>query len=215
MHLRDLNPETTGLSPTEIYKLLKALPIRSSRDEIRSILENDDRLDTLFTPHPEPADGYRVRQVIVFGIGECARSAQGGDLLKRHDLEGFGELKHLSHSGDRQFRYQGGESTPVDNRISDADLDTLATQGSPLALQSGGYDCSCAELDELTDIANGVKGCVGAGLTGGGLGGCVLALVREDAVERLVATVNEQYYAPRNLPDNTLVCSSAEGACIV
>ena len=215
MHLRDLNPETTGLSPSEIYQLLKALPIRASRDEIRSILENDDRLDALFTPHREPVDGYRVRQVIVFGIGECARSAQGGDLLKRHDLEGFGKLKHVSHNGDRQFRYQDGESTPVDNRISDADLLAMADKGNLLALQSGGYDCSCAELDELTDIANGVEGCVGAGLTGGGLGGCILALVREDAVERLVATVNEHYYAPRNLPDNTLVCSSAEGACIV
>ena len=60
-----------------------------------------------------------------------------------------------------------------------------------------------------------VDGCVGAGLTGGGLGGCVLALVREEAVDRLVKALTDEYYTPRELPDGTLVCASAEGACLV
>lgn len=215
-HLRDLNPDSTGKSVSEIYAMLKDLPIRASRKDIRNaLLGHADRLDVLFSPHAEPEEGYRIRQVVMFGIAECARSEQGGELLKNGDLEGFGKLKNLSHDGDRQFRTVGESAGPVDNRITDEDLESLIKSGDPLSLQSGGYDCSCEELDSLTDIANSVEGCVGAGLTGGGLGGCVLAIVREDAVDSLVRAVNEKYYAPRQLPDSTLVCSSAEGANIV
>jgi N-acetylgalactosamine kinase len=215
-HLRDLNPNTTGRTVSEIYAMLRDLPIRASRSEIRAALpDHAERLDTLFSPHPEPPDGYRLRQVIMFGIGECARSNRGGELLRQDDLEGFGQLKRLSHDGDRQYVTGEDSTTPVDNPISDADLESLIASAPPLSDQSGGYDCSCEELDRLTDIANGVEGCVGAGLTGGGLGGCVLAIVQEDAVADLVKAVNDAFYTPRNLSDGTLVCSSAEGACII
>lgn len=215
-HLRDLNPETTGLPLSGVYALLRDLPVRASRDDIRAALpEEADRLDTLFSPHPEPADGYRVRQVVLYGIAECARSALGGDLLKAGDLEGFGRLKRFSHDGDRQFRTGNGDPTPVDNRVTDEALEKLIAEAPPLPDQPGGYDCSCEELDALTDIANGVPGCVGAGLTGGGLGGCVLAVVEDGAVDDLVRAVNARYYKPRGLADGTIVCASAEGACLV
>ncbi len=215
-HLRDLNPETTGRSLSEIYALLRDLPVRATREEIRVLLpDSAERLDVLFSPHPEPQDGYRLRQVVMFGIGECARSEQGGDLLRAGDLAEFGKLKRLSHDGDRQFRTDGNTATPIDNRVSDEALEALIQSTPPLSLQSGGYDCSCEELDKLTDIAMSVDGCVGAGLTGGGLGGCVLALVREEAVDRLVKALTDEYYTPRELPDGTLVCASAEGACLV
>ena len=215
-HLRDLTPDATGKSVSDIYAMLGQLPVRATRQEIRETLTEDaGRLDTLFSPHSEPGEGYRLRQVVMFGIGECARSQEGVNLLKANNLEGFGRLKRLSHNGDRQFQFAAGSTKPVDNRLSDGDIKRLMDEAPQLSEQSGGYDCSCAELDELTDIANSVDGCVGAGLTGGGLGGCVLALVREDAVGALVDAVNERYYKPRDLPDNSLVCSSAEGACIV
>ncbi|MEE2754765.1 MAG: galactokinase family protein [Candidatus Latescibacterota bacterium] len=216
VHLRDLNTETTGKSVSEIYALVGQLPIRASRDEIREVLvECTTELDTLFSLHPEPHDGYRIRQVIMFGIGECARSQEGGRLLKAGDLKGFGKLKQLSHDGDRQFQFSAGSATSVDNKISDSEIEALIADSLPLVGQSGGYDCSCTELDELTDIARSVEGCLGAGLTGGGLGGCVLALVEEDAVGSLVEAINAGYYRPHDLPDSSLVCANSEGACIV
>ena len=216
-HLRDLNPATTGKSVSEIYAMLRDVPVRASREQIRALLpDSGSRLDTLFSPHPEPSEGYRLRQVVMFGIAECARSARGGELLKADDLEGFGALKKRSHDGDRQFNTsRDRDPDPVDNRISDEDLNRLIETAPPFDQQTGGYDCSCEELDRLTDIASAVEGCVGAGLTGGGLGGCVLAIVREDAVDALVAAVNDAFYKPRGLQDDTLVCSSAAGACIV
>jgi N-acetylgalactosamine kinase len=60
------------------------------------------------------------------------------------------------------------------------------------------YDCSCPELDELSAAAR-AAGALGARLTGAGWGGCVVALVREEAVGKLVRGLGERFYAPRGL----------------
>jgi galactokinase len=38
-------------------------------------------------------------------------------------------------------------------------------------------EVSCPELDQLVDIMRGAPGVYGARMTGGGFGGCVIALV--------------------------------------
>ena len=53
---------------------------------------------------------------------------------------------------------------------------------------------------------------VGANLTGAGLGGCVLVLVREEDVDRLIETVHSRYYHQRNLQPAMMVCSAVGGA---
>jgi len=55
------------------------------------------------------------------------------------------------------------------------------------------YRVSCSELDAVVEIARAVPGVFGARMTGGGFGGCVIALVRPDAVEALTNAVIEQY----------------------
>lgn len=49
------------------------------------------------------------------------------------------------------------------------------------------FEVSCAELDRLVGLARCVPGVYGARMTGGGFGGCVIALVREEAVDALRA----------------------------
>jgi len=144
------------------------------------------------------------------------------DLLKEGRVEEFGQLMYVSHNGDRVVSYESGEMSPYENDVSDAHLDRLirasrsadATEraGVRLAYQPGSYRCSCEELDLLVDIAETVPGVMGAGLTGAGLGGSILVLVREDAVDRLVETVKAQYYDPKGLPSATEVCSPVAGA---
>lgn len=41
------------------------------------------------------------------------------------------------------------------------------------------YNVSCLEMDTIVDIASKTSGIFGARMTGGGFGGCVVALVRE------------------------------------
>jgi galactokinase len=48
------------------------------------------------------------------------------------------------------------------------------------------YQVSCPELDRLVERCAGWSGCVGARMIGGGFGGCVLALVRCEALSGLV-----------------------------
>lgn len=227
IHLRDLNENHLSIETTEIYHMLKTLPERMSRDEIRTALpEHNDQLNTLFSPHPNPAEGYRMRQVVLFGLAECARGAQCKDLLESGNINGFGQLKYLSHNGDRQFRYApDGTETKVTNRLTDQNIDDLIAdlnsgdqtriQKAQVYNQPGGYDCSCEALDKLVDLASHVDGVIGAGLTGGGLGGCVLVFVKEDAIDILVDTLEQEFYAPQNFENGLLICASVGGSGII
>jgi len=170
-HLRDLTADHLGVSEADIYRILKILPTRMSRDEIRSSLpDQTERLSGLFAPHDDPEDGYRVRQVVLFGLAECARGHRCGELLKEGRIQEMGRLKGRSHDGDRRFRFANGIRKAVENAVTDADLDALiASQesgdvdrasDSRMYNQAGGYDCSCEELDLIVDLATEIWGSV-------------------------------------------------------
>ena len=60
------------------------------RDEIRRLLpEREQDVERLMRSHAEPQEGYRLRQVVAYGVAECIRSAMVEDLLNRGDLAGF------------------------------------------------------------------------------------------------------------------------------
>jgi len=55
------------------------------------------------------------------------------------------------------------------------------------------YEVSCKELDVLVDIVSGKSDVLGARMMGGGFGGCTINLVKQNAVENIVADVKEEY----------------------
>ena len=55
------------------------------------------------------------------------------------------------------------------------------------------YEVSCGELDVLVELAQGCGGVLGARMTGGGFGGCMLALVRRPDLERAKADIQRGY----------------------
>ncbi|XP_075224758.1 galactokinase-like [Lycorma delicatula] len=55
------------------------------------------------------------------------------------------------------------------------------------------YEVSCAELDELVEIAKQVDGVLGSRMTGGGFGGCTVTLVTKAKVDDLINRINEKY----------------------
>lgn len=55
------------------------------------------------------------------------------------------------------------------------------------------YKVSCLELDTLVDAAEAVEGVFGARMTGGGFGGCAIAMARPECVEQLREVVGRTY----------------------
>ena len=73
------------------------------------------------------------------------------------------------------------------------------------------YDVSCKELDFLVDYVKQNADVAGARMVGGGFGGCTITLVKESAVDNLVAAISEAYTDAMNLPLTTYQVSAGNG----
>ena len=158
-YLRDVNSGHLRIPPSQIYGMVKTLPERISRQEIKCLLPKQiEALEHLFLSHDEPEEGYRVRGVCLFGIAECARSEHCKDLLINGEMEQFGKLKYISHDGDRVVTHKpDGSIIPWEEQVSDQNLDSLIAdlesgeaarlQAAEILYQPGSYRCSCEELD--------------------------------------------------------------------
>ena len=187
--------------------------------------DHADLIRHTFGSHAEPADGYNVRKVCVYGVGGCRRSEMAVEMLKTGDIDGFGELIDISHDGDRVTRLDGGRRVPTSNRYPDDKLDALiadATSGEAdrqerarLWRQPGGYNVSIEELDVLVDIARSTPGVVGAGLVGAGLGGSVAAVVEKSHARDLVDAFAKSYYDPAGLEPAAAIIRPLGGAGVI
>jgi galactokinase len=80
------------------------------------------------------------------------------------------------------------------------------------------YEVSCAELDAVVDIAEaiGVKGGVfGCRMTGGGFGGCAVALVKTGAVEAISKKIAADYKGQTGIEATLFVSRPAAGATVI
>ncbi|RPE03772.1 galactokinase [Candidatus Pantoea deserta] len=75
------------------------------------------------------------------------------------------------------------------------------------------FEITVPPIDTLVDIVKaeiGERG--GVRMTGGGFGGCVVALMPSDLVDRVKAVVAEQYEAKTGIKETFYVCTASEGA---
>jgi galactokinase len=77
------------------------------------------------------------------------------------------------------------------------------------------YEVSCAELDFLADEAIRVKGVYGARMTGGGFGGCIVALCQPRAVDGLIEHLDRSYDEKFNIRPTAFVTTATAGASVV
>ncbi len=80
------------------------------------------------------------------------------------------------------------------------------------------YEVSCKELDALVEIAEaiGIKGGVyGCRMTGGGFGGCAVALVKRDAVTEIKKRMGADYKSKTGIDASIFVSRPAGGATVV
>ena len=220
-HLRDINTRNLGVDDAEILRIVKSLPESATRDEVLKLLpEKEAEIRSVLRSHSDPADGYRIREVCMYGISECARSDLAVDLLSSGDIETFGRLITLHHDGDRVSRLRDREMVEAIKDYSDSRMDQLiadAESGDPALVwaEPGGYNVSVPGIDMLVDLAMEVDGVVGAGLVGAGLGGSMIALVKADSADAVVRKLTTDYYEAKGLPPSVEIVSAVGGAGIL
>jgi galactokinase len=80
------------------------------------------------------------------------------------------------------------------------------------------YEVSCPELDVLVDLAQSIGvdgGVIGARMTGGGFGGCIVALVRSGREREIAERIGAGYRARTGIEATAFVTKPARGAHIV
>jgi galactokinase len=77
------------------------------------------------------------------------------------------------------------------------------------------YAVSCDELDFLAEQAMKVRGVYGARMTGGGFGGCIVALAQPRAVEPLKAHLEKVYPAKIGIKPVGFATTASAGASVV
>ena len=77
------------------------------------------------------------------------------------------------------------------------------------------YEVSCEELDYLVKAAMQVKGVYGARMTGGGFGGCIVALIQPRAVEHFTSTITANYQKQFGKAPTIFVTDATAGASVL
>ncbi len=157
---------------------------------------------------------------------ECER---GVELLKRH-LPGIDALRDvpvaeferyaakLPENVRKRCRHVVGENQRVLDFVAASERGDTATMGalmnaSHVSLRDD-YEVSCAELDAMVRAAWNAPGVVGARMTGGGFGGCAVALVQKEQVKAFVARVAPAYEQATGLEPSLYVCQAQAGASV-
>jgi len=75
------------------------------------------------------------------------------------------------------------------------------------------FEITVPPIDTLVEIVKAQIGEHGGGrMTGGGFGGCIVALMPLDRVDQVKAAVAEQYEAQTGIKETFYVCKASEGA---
>lgn len=220
-YLKDIDHKHLGISQSRIYKMLLAIPQYMTHEEVFAALpECRAELERIMRSH-EPPDRYDIRSTMLYGIAECQRAQLCMDYLRARDYAGLGKLMNISHNGDRvskdgkPYDYSAGDKyliKLIEDLSSEEPRRVLRAQ---IYNQPGGYACSTDTIDSLVDSVVKHPGVMGAELSGAGLGGCILILVRREKTESLLEMLKRTYYDKNNLPMGAQVFVPIAGSSVI
>jgi len=225
-HLRDLNTRRLGISQRDLYSMLLALPLQIAPADLAKMLSSAHRgrFEEISESH-EPPRFYDLRSATLFSIAECARAEAFTELVRGQRFGELGALMACSHDAERVASLVGGKRAPYSWRATDEYVNSLISDlGSEdpervgraqIHMQPGRYGCGAAEIDEMVDIATGVKGVVGAQLSGVGIAGCMMVLLETAAVASLRRTLKAKFYARRKERPDITLCTPVASADVL
>jgi galactokinase len=77
------------------------------------------------------------------------------------------------------------------------------------------YEVSCKELDFLVDAVRNNPNVLGARMMGGGFGGCTINLVKEEAIDSIVAEVGKSYKENMQLELTSYIAQIEDGTSVI
>ena len=135
---------------------------------------------------------------------ERVAAALGADSLREVSLQDLGSLEVVDKIGFRRARHVVTENQRVVDVVHCLRSNDLMEAGNLInasheSLRSD-YEVSGPALDRIVEIAQNVKGCYGARMTGGGFAGSAVALVDNEHVQDFCAQVSDLFTAPEEQP---------------
>ncbi|MBO5011434.1 MAG: galactokinase, partial [Elusimicrobiaceae bacterium] len=129
-------------------------------------------------------------------------------------IEQFEQNKHLITSEVERRRakhavYENQRTLQASAALKKGDLATFGKlmNESHVSLRDD-YETSAPELDIIAETAWSVPGVLGARITGGGFGGCAVALVKDEAVKPLMDAINRIYPEKTGLKADFYIASA-------
>lgn len=197
------------------------------------------RIDCTFRHTPEHIPMPRAEDAVVlvidsgvrhtlaaseFGnrVATCKAAAEKIGLANLADLvpEQLAKVaRHLSATELRAARHVCMEQQRVVDAATAMRADDVARLGT-LMVEShrslrDDYRVSCEELDVIVESAMGVAGVYGARMTGGGFGGCAIALVKPSAIDELRRRVGEDFKRRFGREPRMFQTNASAGASII
>lgn len=220
-YFKDISPERLGVRQSKIYRILLSLPEYMTVEEIKAELpEYEAQIERILKTH-NPPEKYEIRSTVLYGIAECQRANKCIELLKKSDYSALGRLMNVSHNGDRvtkdgeAYDYSASDRYILDLIDGIGSEDPARVKAAQIYLQPGGYACSTPTIDDLVDFIVRQKGVMGAELSGAGLGGCIIILVKKSSAPALLDALKEHYYDKNGLQMGAQEFVPVAGSCAI
>ncbi|MEM7331943.1 MAG: galactokinase [Chloroflexota bacterium] len=207
--------------------------ISASGQEGNALLIDCRSLQSELVPLPHTVDGSKTVVVILdsatrhthvdSGYNErreqCEKAAKYFEVKALRDVS----ISEFLESGDglEEVTYRRAKHVVTENlrtlnaakSMKNADVELLGQlmNESHISMRDD-FEISTKELDAMVEIAQSQEGCYGARMTGGGFGGCAVALVHAEHVDDFVTAVAKQYKTQTNIKPNVYVCHPSPGA---
>ncbi|MCG9722363.1 galactokinase [Shewanella sp. Isolate7] len=203
--------------------------ISAMGEEEHALLIDCEDLDSEPVPIPESLSLIIVNSNVPRGLvdseynlrrEQCEQVAEhfGVESLRHLDLRTLENAKEeLPEVCYRRARHVLSENRRTQNAAHALEAGNIARL-SELMAQShqsmrDDFEITVPEIDKLVEIIDAVVGDRGGvRMTGGGLGGCVVALVDHDLTDAVVEAVERQYHTATGLEASVYLCSASQGA---
>ncbi len=115
----------------------------------------------------------------------------------------------------KRCRYVVDEITRVNEATIDLNNNNIEAFGKKMNDCHRGlselYAVSCTELDFIAAICHSQEQVVGARMMGGGFGGCVIAIIKDEAIASISELVVTQYEAKFNIKPKVYIAQTGDG----